>query len=227
MTMSKIKALFFDFDGVILDSARIKTEAFGELFRRDHPEAVAAIVSYHLEHMGINRYKKFRHIYENILHLPIDVALEDDLGRRFSEIVLEEVMRAPFLLGAKEALETFSEQYRMFIVSGTPEEELIHITEQRGVGVFFDEVRGAPPGKPEIICELLKGSGILPNESIFIGDALSDQRAAEETGLHFIAVQGGEDDRLSNNQYKVKDLREIAQMIRDIEQGNLEADDRV
>ena len=95
-----IKAIIFDFDGVILESAEIKTRAFRKLFEPNYPDKVEAIVDYHCNNMGISRYLKFGYIFENILHLSLSKELEEELGQRFSEIVFEEILNAPFVPGA-------------------------------------------------------------------------------------------------------------------------------
>ena len=61
-----LKAIFFDFDGVIVESAGIKTEAFRKLFS-NYPDQVDEIVDYHKANAGISRYDKFDYIYEKIL----------------------------------------------------------------------------------------------------------------------------------------------------------------
>jgi beta-phosphoglucomutase-like phosphatase (HAD superfamily) len=50
-----VQAVIFDFDGVIVESMDIKTQAFVELFR-DHPEHHETIVRLHLENGGMSRY---------------------------------------------------------------------------------------------------------------------------------------------------------------------------
>ena len=62
-----IKAIIFDFDGVIIESADIKTEAFRALFE-NYPEHVEAIAGFHIENGGMSRFDKFRHIYKNIIN---------------------------------------------------------------------------------------------------------------------------------------------------------------
>ena len=61
-----IRAILFDFDGVILESVDVKTKAFAELFK-DFPEHVDQIVQYHIDNMGVSRFDKFRYIYRYIL----------------------------------------------------------------------------------------------------------------------------------------------------------------
>ena len=53
-----IKAVIFDFDGVILESADIKTESFKDMVS-DYPMEIAEqFVEYHMQHMGISRFVK-------------------------------------------------------------------------------------------------------------------------------------------------------------------------
>ena len=51
----KLDALLFDFDGVILESADIKTDAFRELFA-DQPAHVEEIVALHQRYGGVSRH---------------------------------------------------------------------------------------------------------------------------------------------------------------------------
>src|SRR3990167_3288293 len=121
-----IKAIIFDFDGVILESADIKTEAFKELFS-EYASKIKEIVEYHLLNGGISRYVKFRYIYEHILGMHLSKQQEADLGERFSQIALEKVIRTPFVRGAQEFLGKNKRRYQFFICSGTPELELLDI----------------------------------------------------------------------------------------------------
>ena len=87
-----IKAIILDFDGVILESCEIKTQAFRKLFE-DYPEHVNTIVKYHRHHGGVSRYKKITYFYNNILKQPLNDEKLEELGKRFSRLVLDEVKR--------------------------------------------------------------------------------------------------------------------------------------
>ena len=56
-----IRAIVLDFDGVIVESLGIKTQAFRDLFS-DYPQHLGDIMSYHLSHTSILRYIKFEYI---------------------------------------------------------------------------------------------------------------------------------------------------------------------
>ena len=60
--LPRFEAIFFDFDGVLVESVDIKTTAFARLYA-GHGEPVAdAVVAYHRQNMGTSRFVKFRYI---------------------------------------------------------------------------------------------------------------------------------------------------------------------
>jgi len=183
------QAVFWDFDGVILDSVHVKTRAFAQLFRHYGPEVEKAVVDYHLAHGGVSRFDKFRHYYQNILHLPITEHQLDELGQAFSKLALEKVIASPFIPGALDSLTILkTESVPSYIVSGTPEEEIRHIVDVKGLAHFFQEVHGAPRKKPEILSDILRRKEYHPDHCLFLGDAMSDYQAAQKTGVCFLGI---------------------------------------
>lgn len=180
------RAIIFDFDGVILESADIKTEAFVELFA-DHPEHSDAILRHHLENQGVSRYEKFDWIYRELLSRPLNSAERLRLGETFSDLVLQRILACDFVPGALELLRGLRGRCPSFVASGTPQEELRSIVEQRGLDLWFDGVWGTPASKPEIIRAILADHDLQPEDVLFVGDGVSDHAAAIECGLPFIA----------------------------------------
>jgi beta-phosphoglucomutase-like phosphatase (HAD superfamily) len=180
------QAVFFDFDGVILESAEVKTEAFLELFKQ-YPEVQAAIKQHHLQNQGVSRYKKFEWIYSQLLHLPFTKNDSERLGNQFSDLVFNKVVQSPFVAGAEELLKAISNKCLCFVASGTPEDELQRIVSQRNLTSYFKEVCGTPRTKIEIVLEMIAKYNLIPSHCCFIGDATTDYEAAKETGLNFIA----------------------------------------
>ena len=98
--MMKKDAVFFDFDGVILDSVEVKTRAFAKMFEVYGPEIERKVVDYHLQHGGISRFEKIRHYYENFLHKPVSEKELASLGEEFSRIAFTGVIESEFIDGA-------------------------------------------------------------------------------------------------------------------------------
>jgi phosphoglycolate phosphatase-like HAD superfamily hydrolase len=181
-----LKAERFDFDGVILESAEIKTEAFLELFA-DYPQHQEAILRYHLDNVGISRYRKFDWIFSELLGRPLDDLQSKKLGEAFSKITFDKIVNCPFVPGAIELLETLHGVTDCFVVSGTPHDELASVVECRGLAPYFKEVWGSPQQKTDIIRSILERHDLGRNEVLFVGDGISDYRAAKEAGVPFFA----------------------------------------
>ena len=179
------KAIAFDFDGVILESVTIKTEAMAILFA-DHKEHLDEIVAIHENHAGFSRFIKFDMIYRDVLKKPLTPEASAALGQRFSDLVLEKVLACPFVAGALEFLKAHYEATPLFVISGTPDDELLMITSKRSLDSYFAGVYGSGRGKPEILSAIMAEQNLDAQEIAFIGDGLTDFDAAKATSVPFI-----------------------------------------
>lgn len=205
-----IKAVIFDFDGVLVESVDIKTTAFSELFESEDPGYVDEIVKYHTAHAGVSRFDKFRYIYSNILHRSLTEEIFENLCRNFSGLVIKKVVNAPYVAGAKEFLERNIAKYDFFVASATPQNEIEDIIEQRNMQSYFKKIYGAPQAKKEILREIVTSDDFSFSEAVFIGDALSDYSAAEANNVYFIGRIDSEYNPLRNiDCLKIKDLAEL------------------
>lgn len=187
MVVSRLRAIVFDFDGVILESAEVKTEAFAELYKDHGPDVVARVREHHLANMGVSRFKKFEWIAENILGAALTSEHSSLLGSRFTELVLQKVLASPFVPGADAAVEQLATTHPLFVASGTPDAELKMIVERRKLTRWFREVHGTPREKPAILRDLMGRHQLTAAEILFVGDGLSDHKAATEVGTEFLA----------------------------------------
>lgn len=182
-----IKAVIFDFDGVLVESTDVKTKAFGRLFEQEGPGVVSQVVRYHSENAGVSRFDKFRYFYKEILKRPLEEETYQSLCRAFASLVVEEVIRVPYVSGAKEFLDANRDKYKCFICSATPQEELEFIVRKRGMAHYFRGVHGAPRKKQDIVREILLAEGLVATDAAYVGDAMSDYEAAVSNNITFIA----------------------------------------
>jgi len=185
-----LKAIVFDFDGVILESHDIKTEAFLALFA-DHSDRLEEIRSYHLHNVGISRYVKFEHIMREILGLPYTEADRERLGAGFARLTHERILACPEVPGARELLRGLRGRVLRAVASGTPQDELRQIVGERSMTEWFDELWGTPRTKPDILCDVLIRHRLSPAQVLMVGDGMSDYKAAQETGVRFLAREAG------------------------------------
>lgn len=187
-----IKAIIFDFDGVLVESVDIKTCAFAELFNGYGQEIVEKVVDYHLKNLGISRYDKFKYYYRVLLGREISKIEEKILGQKFSSLVENMVVNAPWVSGAKDFLDMYHNELNFYVASGTPDDELKRIIKARNMEHYFRSIFGSSRKKEEILCSILKENQYTPDEVFMVGDAISDCVGAQKAGIRFVGrVPGG------------------------------------
>ena len=213
--MLDIKVIVFDLDGVLIESADIKTEAFRELFA-GYPAHIDEIIQYHVENAGISRYVKFKYIYENFLEETYDYTIEKILDKKFKNLVLDKIITCPCVGGTIEFLNIYCKMYPLYIVSGTPDDELKEIVEKKNLGDYFFNIFGSSKSKSEWLEIIIKNEKIQPNNLLFIGDAMSDYLAALTMNTLFIGRHSGNDDNIfpmKNILTIIDDLKELSLIV--------------
>ncbi len=181
-----LRAIVFDFDGVLVESVDVKTRAYALLFQNEGEEVVQKVVDYHLKNGGVSRFEKIRFYYSDILYRSLSEERFHELCAQFSHLVVDEVVASPWVDGAKKFLNRNKKNYTFIIISGTPESELKKIIKRREMAHFFDSVRGSPKDKVTLLGEVMDEYHLKPEEMVFIGDAETDWCAARKSGVPFI-----------------------------------------
>ena len=187
MNLQELDAIIFDFDGVIVESVNVKTQAFGALYSDYGQEVVSKVENYHLRNAGVSRFDKFRYFQTEILGgPPLDDREVADLAEAFSGLVMDKVVAAPMVQGAQEFLACNLGRVPMFVVSGTPTFELGQIIERRNLGNYFVGFWGSPANKTANTAELLQKHGLSASRCVMIGDAIADYEGAVSNSVSFL-----------------------------------------
>lgn len=182
-------AIFFDFDGVILDSLPIKEQGFRDVLAQYPQEQVEKLVEYHELHGGLSRFIKFRHFFEEIRGESITEEQVQALAGQYSKIMKAGLTNKKFLiLEMVDFIKEASRHCPCHIVSGTEEKELQYLAKFLGVDHYFISIEGSPTIKHDLVANILQKEGYNPKQCCLIGDATTDYEAAQVNGLKFLGI---------------------------------------
>ena len=184
--MQKIENILFDFDGVLAESNNVKTNAFGKLYMQYGSNIVKKVLAHHKENEGMSRYEKFPIYHKDYLNIVLSDNEINKLSDKFSKIVLDDVVKAKEVLGAKWFLEKYYRDIKFWIVSATPIDELEIIVEKRGLSNYFEGISGSPEKKDNNVKKIIIDNSLNKNATIFLGDAINDFKAATRNKIKFV-----------------------------------------
>lgn len=186
MILAPYKTLVFDCDGVVLNSNKVKTEAF---FNAALPYGAAAaqqLVDYHVARGGISRYKKFAWFIEQVVAGQAGPNL-DELLARYAQEVHSGLLTCEVAPGLA-ALREQTAQATWLIASGGDEQELRRVFAVRGLADYFNGgIFGSPDSKEHILAREL-GLGNIQQPALMLGDSQYDYTAANAVGLDFLFI---------------------------------------
>lgn len=185
--ISNFKTIFWDFDGVIMDSMPVRDKGF-EIVLQNYPkEQVDLLMDYHRNNGGLSRYNKFRHFFEEIRKESITEEEIGVLAKDFSVVMLQNLLDKKLLIrdSVKFIKENYS-KFNMHVVSGSDENELRYICGKLGLSKYFISIHGSPTPKKLLVENLLKESSYIKEEVCLVGDSVNDFEAAEKNNILFI-----------------------------------------
>ena len=185
--MNKIKAIIFDYDGVIAESVNVKTETFPKMYKPYGNEIVVKVMKHHEANGGMSRFEKFKIYHKDFLEQEINSLKVAELAKQFSDIVLQKVADSPYVEGAYNFISSNYQKYNFYISTGTPTDEIEIILEKNDIRKYFKNVYGSPERKNIHVKKILKKYNLSKKEVVFVGDALTDRDAARDNGIEFIA----------------------------------------
>ncbi len=183
--MEKKINIIFDFDGVILNSNKIKTLAFKTISKEFGSEKSNHLVNYHLKNGGISRFEKISWFVKNILKIENEHLINKliyDYGVEVKKSLFECEFRTNLTSLRKKLEGTF-----WSIASGGLEEEIKNFLIKKSFIHYFENgVYGSPTPKIEIVENIKLSSKSNNNIWFLIGDSIYDYECAREYEMNFI-----------------------------------------
>jgi phosphoglycolate phosphatase-like HAD superfamily hydrolase len=199
----------FDCDGVLIDSNRVKSQAYRTALAGEPPGRIDAFYDWFHAHPGHTRFALFEHFYAVIAGVPdwrerVTAACAVFAGE------LERALHAcPVVPGADGFLARLSERSASSaIVSAALRSDLDAVVARRGWDGRFRAVCGGEKTKVAHIRDL-RAAGVLSAGGLYFGDSSIDMESAEATGCHFIYVSGCSEWRDGPAICRVRGHREI------------------
>jgi phosphoglycolate phosphatase-like HAD superfamily hydrolase len=181
----KTDCIFWDFDGVLMNSMPVRDKGF-ELVLSSYPkEQVDRLMQYHRSNGGLSRYVKFRYFFEKILNQPITDEHVQNLAHSFSEIMLQSLLDPSLLIDESwDFVKRYHDKIDMHIVSGSDGKELNYICTHLGVSGYFKSIQGSPVAKRDLVRNVL--ADYRYQCAVLVGDSMNDLDAATVNNIEFV-----------------------------------------
>jgi len=214
--MSKIKAVLFDNDGVILNSNYAYLDILEKLFKKYGIKTKKEEV---LHHFG----EKPKRIIQEEFH-------KHNVSKVYSEYTKmvrskDFLKRVKIISGSKNALEILSKKYKLALITGAIRVSAYPSIRKFGLHKYFettitsDDVKEGKPN-PESIRKAMKKLGVRPSECLYVGDAPSDVKMAERARVKVVVVLTGVlnrgEARKLKADYIIKDLSGLGKILKKI-----------
>jgi len=224
-----LRAIIFDFDGVVADSEPIHLAVFQRVLGEQgfflSPE------EYYAEYLGYDDKGCFRTFFTTHGQSPSDKTI-DDLVARKAQTYLDHIKQNLIIFpGVCELVRDAASRHRLAIASGALRNEIEYVLECAGIRKEFEHITSAEDvrqGKPDpepfvhALASLNRASRsgqvrLAPDDCLVIEDSIPGIRAARAAGMKVLAV---------TNTHTVQDLHEadaLTHSLADVKWPDLQA----
>jgi phosphoglycolate phosphatase-like HAD superfamily hydrolase len=184
--MIKESIIIWDFDGVILNSNKIRDKGFEEVLKEFPKKEVDELMKFHHKNGGLSRYVKFRYFFEKIR---LEEITEEEVvkwAEKFSNVMLQLLINKSLII--KETLNYIKKHYKnktMHIVSASDQKELSTICAKIEINQYFKSIYGSPTAKILNVKNLITQSNYNIDDVLLIGDSVNDRDAAISNKINF------------------------------------------
>jgi len=185
-----LKALIFDFDGLILDTETPDLLAWQEIYRQHGQEISLQEWGQIVGGTGNSNFEPAIHL-QSLLGLPLDLSSIRQSARQLSDSA---ILQQPVQPGARDLLETASNKlYQLAIASSSPHDWVDNHLKRLGLFDYFeailcgDDVTRTKPD-PGLYLAALHALNIQAGEAIVFEDSPNGILAANAAGIFSVAI---------------------------------------
>ncbi|MDF2503757.1 HAD-IA family hydrolase [Clostridium sp.] len=183
----KYDVIIFDFDGVIIDSMKVRDNGFKAIFSEFNKTDVEKLVEYNRLNGGLSRFHKIKYFHEEILNKDIDESVIHKYAEKFTEIMKKELVNSNYLIkDTVEFIKRNRDSKKLYIASGSENNELNYLCKELGIGDCFTAIYGSPTHKNDIVKDIIETNKYENSKVVLIGDSINDYEAAKVNGIDFV-----------------------------------------
>ena len=178
--------IIFDFDGVILDSNEVKTNAFKNISSRFGLNASLQLVNFHKKNGGISRFKKIEWFMESVLKSN-DNNLKNNLIDEYGKEVMKSLLDCKLRTNLDNLKKKLKDS-KWAIASGGFENEIKFFLHEKNLIKNFElGVFGSPTPKIDILKNIkIKNNNEKKIKWFMVGDSLYDYECSKNNNINFI-----------------------------------------
>jgi len=188
MFKSNKEFIIFDFDGVIVDSNKIKFDTFYEIW----PSQLNKNIISNSIQQGGNRVNIISRIYNSA-----DIFSNSNHSTKsYIDAYSDSVHKKIIKLGVSKGILHFLKATKktLFINSATPQKELINLCSDLKIDKYFAGIFGTPKSKKENFNFIFENKQIKAHQVVFFGDMKSDKEVAQALKIEFHPIFSKESD---------------------------------
>lgn len=194
--MATIKAVIFDFDGVLFDTEPLHFELFRQVLEMDGVRLSAE--RYHERYVGLTDKACFRAVLADSGLPAISAKSLDRLVQCKTDLMQDALRKAlPILSGVREFVEGVTVSCCTAIASGALRQEIVLSLELAGMTSLFEHISAADDverGKPDpalylrAMATLNQRAPLRPHECLAVEDTPHGIEAAQKAGMRCLGV---------------------------------------
>ena len=185
--MSRVEAVVFDLDGVIVDSEHVWDEVREQLARerggRWHDRAQTDMMG-----MSSPEWSRYMHDVIGLTESPAEI--DEEVVRRMLDRYAE---RLPLIDGAVDAVSRLAASFRLGLASSSNRSVIDAVLDVSGLAPLFgatvssEEVARGKPA-PDVFLEAARRLDVPPARCVAVEDSGNGIRAAHDAGMRVLAI---------------------------------------
>ena len=183
--LKKITHVFIDFDGTLKDTDNIKADLFIKIFNKNNKFVIKKIKKHHFNNLGVTRSKKIP-LYMNWNNISVNPKNKKKYLNKYKRNIFKKICVSRWMPGAYKFIKKYSNDKKIYLLTASPHEEIIKICKSIHITPFFEDIFGHPYIKVKIINKIISKKKLKKTECIYIGNALSDYKAAKLNKINYI-----------------------------------------